>query len=585
MSPTIVIWGAGRIGRGFVGDLFADAGYRIVFVDQAEALVADLRRRGQYTVVHTDGHERRDRTIRGFDTLSTAQTSEVAAAVSTADLMAVAVFPKDFPAVAQQMASGLALRHAERPGAPLDIILCANLAHAGPAFREPLLAAMPPDLRPWAEAYVGIVESMVIRMVAEAPAEELARDPLLVWTNGFAEFPVEREAFRGALPPIPGLRPVDNMRAEELRKLYTYNTFHAALAYFGALHGYETVVDCLADPAVLADARGALDESCEALQAECGWRDDEMSRWTAGVIAQTNNPALRDTVGRYGADTRRKLRRSDRIVGPLLLARSHGVAAPHLTRAMAAALLYRNPGDTGAMAVQAQVKDLGLLGAVQVLCELGEDEADLVGAVKQAYTQLKREHIWAERVKEAAALAFQYEQTYHGCGQCTLAAILDTLGESSTCAADAVFEAATGFAGGLGLEGDGPCGALVGAALAFGTLYPRHRQAFDGDRENKYRTYAMVQQLRERTWPPMVASHATTFIAPSSAAPTTCVILKNARPLRQQARMTTSARASCGGRRRGLWRSSGRSGSPRRMGRNQIRSPDSRRRPAPLRRS
>ncbi len=34
--------------------------------------------------------------------------------------------------------------------------------------------------------------------------------------------------------------------------------------------------------------------------------------------------------------------------------------------------------------------------------------------------------------------------------------------------------------------------------MAFGMLYPRHRQAFGGDRENKYRTYGMVQQLRDR---------------------------------------------------------------------------------------
>lgn len=105
---------------------------------------------------------------------------------------------------------------------------------------------------------------------------------------------------------------------------------------------------------------------------------------------------------------------------------------------------------------------------------------------------------WSKRIQEASALAFKYEQTYHGCGQCTLAAILDTLGEFDACTANAVFEAATGFAGGLGLSGDGICGALAGATMAFGLLYPRHRTAFGDDRHNKYQTYAMAQQLRER---------------------------------------------------------------------------------------
>ncbi|MFL7811240.1 MAG: C-GCAxxG-C-C family (seleno)protein, partial [Anaerolineae bacterium] len=118
--------------------------------------------------------------------------------------------------------------------------------------------------------------------------------------------------------------------------------------------------------------------------------------------------------------------------------------------------------------------------------------------VNEIYSRLQTEAVWSERVREVGALAYQYEQTYHGCGQCTFAALMDTLGETDAAAADAAFGAATGFAGGLGLYGDGPCGALVGASMAFGILYPRRREAFGGDRENKYRTYRMVQQLHDR---------------------------------------------------------------------------------------
>ncbi len=249
--------------------------------------------------------------------------------------------------MAQQLASGLVLRRAERSEAPLDVILCTNLAHAGPTFRESLLAALPLDARAWAEGHVGIVESLVIRMVADPPAEEGIRDPLLVWTNGYGEFPVERRAFKGRFPPVSALRPVDDMRAEETRKLYTYNTFHAALAYRGALHGCETIGDCFADAAVLDGAKGALRESCRALQSEYGWSDDEMARWADGVVSQTANPALGDTVARYGADPRRKLGRSDRITGPLLLARRHDVPTPYLTRVLAAALHYQDPDRRG----------------------------------------------------------------------------------------------------------------------------------------------------------------------------------------------------------------------------------------------
>jgi mannitol-1-phosphate 5-dehydrogenase len=498
-TQTIVVWGAGRIGRGFVADLFDAAGYRIVLVDESEELVERLRQASCYTVVRAESAGKRtDQVISGFSALAPAQVDEVATAVAGTDLVAVAVYPKDFPAVARQLMPGLSLRQAQQPEAPLDIILCANIPHPGEEFGALLQEAMPSEVREYAAARIGIVDSLVIRMVADPPAEIQRRDPLLVWTNGYVGFPVDRHAFKGEIPQVPGLRLVDDMRAEEARKLYTYNTFHAALAYHGVRRGYEQIVDCMADPAVRVEAEGALRESRIMLQSEYGFAGDDMGRWIEGVLAQTNNPTLRDTVDRYGADPRRKLRRSDRLVGPVLLARKHGIATPHLIRALAAALLYRNPKDAGATYVQEQIASLGLPDAIRMLCELTPDEEDLVAAIAEAYNRLRAKDHWADLARQASALAFEHEKIYHGCGQCALAAILETLDQFDEAAADAVFEAATGLAGGLGLGGNSTCAALIGATLAFGMLYPRRRVNFDGDRENKYRTFSMAQRLQQR---------------------------------------------------------------------------------------
>ena len=326
-QATIVILGAGRIGRGFVADLFDAAGYHLVLVDQSAELVAALRTAGRFTVVRAESAERRhDHVIAGYEAYAAAQTDEVARAVANADLLALAVFPGDFGAVARGLLPGLAQRRKERPAAALDILLCANLSHAASHFRAALDAAAldaaaPEEMRTYLAGRLGLVETLVMRMVADPPAAERACERLLVWTNGLAEFPVDGSAFRGPLPVVPGLRPVNDMRAEETRKLYTYNMCHAALAYLGSLRGYDLTVDCLADPWVRAEAEAALDEISRALQAEHGFSADEMARWNAGVIAQTDNPTLGDRVARHGADPRRKLKRSDRLVGPALLAR------------------------------------------------------------------------------------------------------------------------------------------------------------------------------------------------------------------------------------------------------------------------
>jgi mannitol-1-phosphate 5-dehydrogenase len=230
-----------------------------------------------------------------------------------------------------------------------------------------------------------LVETLVMRMVADPPAAERAREPLLVWTNGLAQFPVDGHAFRGKLPAVPGLRPMNDMRAEETRKLYTYNMCHAALAYLGALHGQVLTVDCLADPWVRGEAEGALDEVSRALQAEYGFSADEMARWNAGVIAQTDNPTLGDRVARHGADPRRKLKRSDRLVGPALLARRHDIEPVHLARAIAAAFRFANPDDPGAVYVQARVAAVGLPAAVAEVCEVEPEESDLLELICESY--------------------------------------------------------------------------------------------------------------------------------------------------------------------------------------------------------
>jgi len=75
----------------------------------------------------------------------------------------------------------------------------------------------------------------------------------------------------------------------------------------------------------------------------------------------------------------------------------------------------------------------------------------------------------------AFSIAKQYEMTCGGCSQCTLSGIFDALGIRN----DDIFKAATGLADGVGLTGDGHCGALSGGVLAIGYFFGRDRGDFD----------------------------------------------------------------------------------------------------------
>jgi C_GCAxxG_C_C family probable redox protein len=98
-----------------------------------------------------------------------------------------------------------------------------------------------------------------------------------------------------------------------------------------------------------------------------------------------------------------------------------------------------------------------------------------------------------EYLKKAYELGQKYEKKYTGCAQTAIAAIFDTLGIWN----EDIFKSASGLADGLGLTGDGSCGALVGASMVIGFLYGRDRKDFK-DVFNPFKSYELVKKLHDQ---------------------------------------------------------------------------------------
>jgi len=98
---------------------------------------------------------------------------------------------------------------------------------------------------------------------------------------------------------------------------------------------------------------------------------------------------------------------------------------------------------------------------------------------------------------EISELAFnkakQYEMRSGGCSQCSLAGIFDALGVEN----NDIFKAATGLADGVGLTGDGHCGALSGGVLAIGYFFGRTKENF-GDMMKLVKANLLSKKLHDR---------------------------------------------------------------------------------------
>jgi mannitol-1-phosphate 5-dehydrogenase len=361
--PTAVQFGAGNIGRGFMGQLLQEAGLEIVFVDANASLVDRLNERGSYPLRLLDAYSRtsRDLSIDHFMALCTTQEDAIAEAVAGARVLATAVGVANLDAMAPLLAKGMRRRR-EQAGEPLDVYLCENMLGAAGMLSEKVMNLLDSASRVWAQRNIGFVGTSVARIVGGAGTRSAQDDPLLVIADAHRDTPYDGRASRAGEPGLGGFHPVNNFKAEVERKIFTHNVGHAALAYLGYLRGHTFIHETFEDDFVKSVFQGALDETTEALLRRYPGDLDRREHLAIrqDVRVRFSNPLLRDAIVRVAKDPIRKLGRDDRIIGAAELCLSQGIAPDHIATICAAALSYDYPDDTHALRLQTMIRQRGL---------------------------------------------------------------------------------------------------------------------------------------------------------------------------------------------------------------------------------
>jgi len=162
-------------------------------------------------------------------------------------------------------------------------------------------------------------------------------------------------------------------------------------AYLGHREGLEYVHEAARHPRIAPVVAGAMRESAAALAAQFPAHAREIRREAEQALRQIANPRQADTIRRIAKDPRRKLSPRERLAGPARLAICHGLAAPHLTRALAAAVSYDAPEDAQAVAMQEAIAREGVERVLTEDCGLLPHQS-LARAVKREYFALLAEH-------------------------------------------------------------------------------------------------------------------------------------------------------------------------------------------------
>jgi len=390
-APLAVQFGAGHIGRGFMGELFSQSGYRTVFIEVDGTIVEAMNRRGSYEIHHITSASDEPITITGVRAISASQADAAARAVAGASLACTAVGVRVLRAVAPTLARGIALRIASGSAAPLNVITCENLVGAGRVLRDLVWVELerasggsPPLGRDQFDARFGFVEAVVSRMVPIVPDDIRRRDPLWVACEPYARLPVDATAFRGPVPHIIGMEPVDHILAYQRRKLASHNMSHALGAYLGYPAGHEFIWQAMADPKIVAAVRGAMDETGRALCSRFAFPAAVQRAYEEDLLERYRNRALGDQVRRVGADPLRKLGAEDRLIASARLCLEEGIDPAHVILGIRAALAYDHPEDPSAVRLQEMLRTGGLAHVLREVCGLAPDEPLYARLMEQA---------------------------------------------------------------------------------------------------------------------------------------------------------------------------------------------------------
>ena len=180
----------------------------------------------------------------------------------------------------------------------------------------------------------------------------------------YYEWDVERSSFVGEIPAIEGMTPVDNLEAYVERKLFPLNTGHATAAYVGKMKGLQTIGDSIADPKVCTLVRAVMRQSGEGLIKKFGFNHEVHYAYIERIIKRFSNPYLRDDVDRVGREPLRKLAPNDRLILPMMTAKSYGLSYDKILLAIGAALHFNNGMDPQSIEMLSSIEVLGLEGTI-----------------------------------------------------------------------------------------------------------------------------------------------------------------------------------------------------------------------------
>ena len=377
--PLAVHFGAGNIGRGFIGALLQDAGYHVVFADVNQELIDSMKALGSYTLTELASVPKQ-KLYKDFQVLnSVTETQELTQLIAKAEIVTASVGANVLGRIAPVIEAGLSHRTSQDK---LVVMACENALGASEIIK---LAMQDQQLANQRAIFCNTAVDRIVPLQVEHSEPDVAVEP-------FSEWIIDSAPLAGRELNLPGATFVEDLDPFIERKLYTVNTAHLAVALIGQQFGHETVIEAMADSEVMPKVLAAIEETSAALIRKHGFDPVAHAAYVEKTLSRLSNPAIDDEIVRVGRDPLRKLSRYERLIGPAAYHAEHLGEPFALLEVIDAALSFQAQGDAEAARLQLFLATLSSSQFVFEVCgisvghPLHEPLVELVDLHKSSYS-------------------------------------------------------------------------------------------------------------------------------------------------------------------------------------------------------
>lgn len=374
-------FGAGNIGRGFIGILLKNSNYDITFVDLNKDIIDDIKLNGKFSVIYLDEDNSSDlvdnvKGLHGIDDLE-----QVIESIGSTDLITTSLGQDNLKYTTANIVAGIRARIEAGISKNLDIIACENGLQVSSFFKQLVYAELTEEEQVYCDEHIGFVDCTVDRIVPNQTNENICDvrvEPSFEWVLKSNQVKANFD--------IKDAQYTKELAYYNKRKLLTVNLTHSLIGYVGSAEGYEFVHEAIANPAIEHFVGQVLTDIRNALVIEFGVEADVQDSYALKTVNRFKNDKIVDELSRVARNPLTKLSDGERYISPLKVLIDNGSSYDALCQAVAYGLSYNNPQEAQAVEIKTLIAEKGLEATVKRITGLEDDHA--IKVITETYKQI-----------------------------------------------------------------------------------------------------------------------------------------------------------------------------------------------------